>query len=107
MLARELNQAPIDLGGQPEVAAQYDVKVTANVSGEFVQVSKGLITISVTPYTGKVPYDFVEWYLVGDATVSGWDNNKGNQILFRSATNSNEYTFTGFFKKDISKLLKT
>lgn len=106
VLARELNQAAIDLGGQPEVAAQYDVKVTANVSGEFVQVSKGLITISVTPYTGKVPYDFVEWYLVGDATVSGWDNNKGNQILFRSATNSNEYTFTGFFKKGYFKAIK-
>ncbi|CAM3559873.1 SusE domain-containing protein [Flavobacterium chungbukense] len=106
VLARELNQVAIDLGGTPEVAAQYDVKITANVSGGVVQVSKGLISITVTPYVGKVPYDFVEWYLVGDATVAGWDNNKGNQILFRSATNSDEYTFTGFFKKGAFKTIQ-
>lgn len=106
VLARELNQAAIDLGGQPEVAAMYDVKISSNVSGGFVQVSKGMITITVTPYTGKVPYNFVDWYLVGDATVSGWDNNKGNQILFRSGTNANEYIFTGFFKKGYFKAIK-
>ncbi|ABQ04439.1 SusE domain-containing protein [Flavobacterium johnsoniae] len=106
VLARELNQAAIDLGGKPEEAAQYDVKIKSDVSGGFPQVSKGLITITVTPYTGKVPYDFNDWYLVGDATVSGWDNNKGNQILFRSAANANEYKFTGFFKKGVFKAIK-
>ncbi|MDX6181295.1 SusE domain-containing protein [Flavobacterium sp. Fl-77] len=106
ILSRELNQAAIDLGGKPEVAAMYDVKISSNVSGGFVQVSKGLITITVTPYTGKVTYDFNDWYLVGDATVSGWDNNKGNQILFRSGTNANEYKFTGFYKKGYFKAIK-
>jgi starch-binding outer membrane protein SusE/F len=106
VLARDLNQAAIDLGGQPEVAAEYDVKIASNVSGGFTQVSKGLITMTVTPYTGRVPYDFNDWYLVGDATVSGWDNNKGNQILFRSGTNANEYVFTGFFKKGYFKAIK-
>lgn len=106
VLARDLNQAAIDLGGKPEVAAMYDVKISSNVSGGFSQVSKGLITITVTPYVGKVVYDFADWYLVGDATVSGWDNNKGNQILFRSATNPNEYKFTGFFKKGYFKAIK-
>ncbi|PWB24917.1 SusE domain-containing protein [Flavobacterium sp. HTF] len=106
VLAKELNQAAIDLGGQPEVAAMYDIKITSNISGGFTQVAKGLISITVTPYTGKVPYNFNDWYLVGDATVSGWDNNKGNQILFRSGTNANEYVFTGFFKKGYFKAIK-
>jgi hypothetical protein len=106
VLTRELNQAAIDLGGQPEVAAQYDVKISSNVSGGVPQVSTGTITISVTPYTGKLPYDFVDWYLVGDATVAGWDANNGNQILFRSGTNANEYVFTGFFKKGYFKAIK-
>lgn len=106
VLARDLNQAAIDLGGEPEVAAMYDVKISSNVSGGFSQLSKGLITISVTPYVGKVTYNFVDWYLVGDATVSGWDNNKGNQILFRSAVNPKEYTFTGFFKAGAFKAIK-
>ncbi|GAA3763889.1 SusE domain-containing protein [Flavobacterium ginsengiterrae] len=106
ILAKDLNQAAIDLGGKPEVAADYDVKIASNVSGGFVQVGKGLISITVTPYVGKVPYEFNDWYLVGDATVSGWDNNKGNQILFRSATNANEYKFTGFFKAGAFKAIK-
>lgn len=106
VLVKDLNQAAIDLGGKPEVEAQYDVKISSNVSGSVVQLSKGVITISVTPYAGRVEYNFVDWYLVGDATVSGWDNNKGNQILFRSGTNKNEYTFRGFFKAGAFKAIK-
>ncbi|QSW90909.1 SusE domain-containing protein [Flavobacterium endoglycinae] len=106
VLVKDLNQVAIDLGGKPEVAAMYDVKIASNVSGGFVQTGKDVITISVTPYVGKVDYNFSDWYLVGDATVSGWDNNKGNQILFRSGTNANEYVFTGFFKKGYFKTIK-
>lgn len=106
VLVKDLNQAAIDLGGKPEVTAMYDVKIASNVAGGFVQVSKGLITISVTPYVGKVDYKFTDWYLVGDATVSGWDNNKGNQILFRNPKNADEYKFTGFFKAGYFKTIK-
>ncbi|WP_166922777.1 SusE domain-containing protein [Flavobacterium poyangense] len=106
VLVKDLNQAAIDLGGKPEVTAMYDVKITSNVSGGFAQVAKGLITISITPYTGKVDYPFTDWYLVGDATVSGWDNNKGNQILFRNPKKAEEYKFTGFFKAGYFKAIK-
>ncbi|KRD11017.1 hypothetical protein ASE21_04660 [Flavobacterium sp. Root901] len=106
ILAKDLNQAAIDLGGKPEIAAMYDVKIASNVSGGFVQTGKNVISITVTPYVGKVDYDFNDWYLVGDATVSGWDNNKGNQILFRSGTNANEYKFTGYFKAGAFKAIK-
>jgi hypothetical protein len=106
VFVKDLNQAAIDLGGPTDVASLYDIKIASNVSGGFVQMGKGLITISVTPYVGKVDYNFNDWYLVGDATVAGWDNNKGNQILFRSAANSNEYTFTGFFKAGVFKTIK-
>lgn len=105
ILVRVLNQAAIDLGGIADVEASYEVKIKSAVSGGIPQLSKTLITMNVTPYTGKVDYAFTEWYLVGDATVSGWDNNKGNQILFRSPTNANEYTFTGFFKKGYFKTI--
>ncbi|URC14092.1 SusE domain-containing protein [Flavobacterium sp. B183] len=107
VLAKDLNQAAIDLGAQTEVASLFDVKIASSVSGGVPQVSKTVITISVTPYTGKVDYKFTEWYLVGDATVSGWDNNKGNQILFRNPKNPNEYTFTGFFKAGAFKTIST
>ncbi|SHM67622.1 SusE domain-containing protein [Flavobacterium chilense] len=107
ILVKDLNQGAIDLGAQTDVASLFDVKVTSSVSGGVPQVAKTAITISVTPYTGKVDYKFTEWYLVGDASVSGWDNNKGNQILFRNPKNTNEYTFTGFFKAGSFKTIST
>lgn len=105
VLVKDMNQAAIDLGAPVDVVTLFDVKVTSSVSGGVSMISKTPITISVTPYSGKIPYNFTDWYLVGDATVSGWDNNKGNQILFRNPTNSNEYTFTGFFKKGYFKTI--
>lgn len=105
ILAKDLNQAAIDLGAATDFVSQFDVKITSSVAGAIPQEGKTLITISVTPYTGRVDYNFTEWYLVGDATVSGWDNNKGNQILFRNPKNSNEYKFTGFFKKGYFKTI--
>lgn len=107
VLAKDLNQAAIDLGAQTEVASLFDVKVVSDVSGGVPQTAKTAITISVTPYTGRVDYKFTDWYLVGDATVSGWDNNKGNQILFRNPKNVNEYSFTGYFKAGAFKAIST
>lgn len=107
VVVKNLNQAAIDLGATTDVVSQFDVKVASSVSGGVPQISKTLITISVTPYAGKVDYEFKEWYLVGDATASGWDNNKGNQILFRSPKNANQYTFTGFFKVGGFKVINT
>ncbi|WP_348800472.1 SusE domain-containing protein [Flavobacterium adhaerens] len=106
VLVKELNQAAIDLGAPTDVATQFDVKVESSVSGGVPMISETPITITITPYSGRVDYDFVEWYLVGDATVAGWDNNKGNQILFRSGTDANEYTFTGYFKAGAFKAIK-
>lgn len=105
ILVRVLNQAAIDLGGIAEQEASYDVKIKSAVSGGIPQLSNTLITMKVTPYTGKVDYAFTEWYLVGDATASGWENNKGNQILFRDTKNANEYKITGFFKKGYFKTI--
>lgn len=105
VLVKDLNQGAIELGAPAEVATLFDVKIKSAVSGGVPMLSKTPITITVTPYTGKVKYDFVEWYLVGDATVAGWDTNKGNQILYRNPTNSNEYVFTGFFKKGYFKMI--
>jgi len=105
VLVKDLNQGAIDLGGIPGTAALYDVKVSSSVSGGIPLISETPITISINPYLGNLKYDFVDWYLVGDASVSGWNNNNGNQILFRNGTNPNEYTFVGFFKKGAFKTI--
>ncbi|OXA79842.1 protein of unknown function [Flavobacterium aquidurense] len=107
VLAKDLNQAAIDLGAQTEVASMFDVKITSNVSGGFSQEGTKLITINVTPYTGKVTYNFTDWYLVGVAVDGGWDNNADtkHQPMFRDGKNATQYKFTGYFKAGNFKLI--
>ncbi|WP_125723203.1 SusE domain-containing protein [Flavobacterium ustbae] len=107
VLVRDLNQVAIDLGGVPDVAAEYDVKIVSNVSGSFKQVSTGLITISVTPYLGRVDYEFTDWYLIGAAVAGGWDNNVDtpHQPMFRDGKDATKYKFTGYFKAGNFKLI--
>lgn len=50
--------------------------------------------------------NFKQFYLVGDATAAGWDNNNNNTPLFRDGENENVYYFTGKFKAGAFKLLE-
>lgn len=106
VLVKDLNQAAIDLGGATEVASQFDVKVSSDISGGVPQISK-VITISVTPYAGKLAYGFTDWYLIGAAVDGGWDNNADtkHQPMFRDGKNADLYKFTGFFKAGNFKLI--
>ncbi|MCG9791847.1 SusE domain-containing protein [Flavobacterium algicola] len=104
---KTLNQAAIELGALPGTPKQFDVKVMASVSGGVPTASAKVITISVNTYSGLIAYPFTDWYLVGDATVSGWDNNNNNQPLFRGGTNPKEYRFTGYFKAGYFKTIST
>lgn len=104
---KTLNQAAIELGAVPGTAKLFDVKVKCNVSGSTAMETEETITISITAYSGLVTYPFTDWYLVGDATVAGWDNNKGNQPLFRSGSNSKLYKYTGYFKAGYFKVIST
>lgn len=106
VLVKQLNQAAIDLGAKTDVMTSFDIMIKSNVASAGTQASTKIVTIDITPYSGRVDYSFEEWFLVGDATVSGWDNNKGNQILFRSVTDPKEYTFTGYFKAGAFKTIK-
>jgi hypothetical protein len=102
-----LNQAVIVLGGTPDQLGSYDIKVVSSLAGIEKMMSETPLTILVNAYTGLIPYAFTDWYFVGDATASGWNNNNNNQPLFRSGTNPNLYQFTGFFKAGAFKLIST
>lgn len=105
MKVKTLNQAAIALGAPTEVATNFDIKVVAKLSGALAMESEVPLTISVTAYPGLLKYEFTDWYLVGDATASGWNNNGGNQPLFRTGADPKVYKFTGFFKKGAFKLV--
>lgn len=52
------------------------------------------IEINVYPYFN---YAFNDYYLVGDATAPGWNNNSNNPPLYRDASDSNVFYYTGRF----------
>ena len=52
------------------------------------------IEINVYPYFN---YTFNDYYLVGDATAPGWNNNSNNPPLYRDASDSNVFYYTGRF----------
>lgn len=56
--------------------------------------SSNVISVNVLPYFN---YTFNDFYLVGDATSPGWDNNNNNPALFRDSTNPDLYYYTGRF----------
>jgi hypothetical protein len=66
-------------------------------------VSSNVITFRVYPYFN---YVFKDYYLVGDATQPGWNNNNNNPPLFRDSGNSKLYTYTGFFNAGQFKVLE-
>lgn len=107
ILVKNLNQTVIDLGGPTGEASEFDVKIASNVSGGVSQLSKTLITLSVTPYAGRVAYDFTDWYLIGAAVAGGWDNNADtpHQPMFRDGKDADEYKFVGYFKAGNFKLI--
>lgn len=107
ILVKNLNQAAIDLGGATGTASEFDVRVMSSVSDGVPQVSKGLVTIKVTPYAGRVAYDFTDWYLIGAAVAGGWDNNAdtNHQPMFRDGKDANQYKFVGYFKAGNFKLI--
>jgi len=52
------------------------------------------IEINVYPYFN---YAFNDYYLVGDATAPGWNNNSNNPPVYRDASDSNVFYYTGRF----------
>jgi hypothetical protein len=54
-----------------------------------------------------MPYiAFKNLFLVGDATAAGWNTNNNNQALYRDASNTNKFYFTGKFGTSMFKLLE-
>lgn len=99
------NDVVIKLGATPNVAAEYDVKVTATTetTGVITKVSAP-VTIKITPYESNVPL-----FLIGDATAGGWDNSTGNNNMFPLLANKTaptKYTFTGRFSAGGFKIIK-
>ena len=100
----ELNSVAGDAGLNPFEWAPLYARVVSNLGTQNgLPVNSNAISFNVYPYFN---YPYKDLYFVGPACASGWNNNNNNPALFRSASNSNEYTYTGYFNADQLKILE-
>lgn len=101
----ELNSAAGAVGLPPFAWNTLYARVTSSLGTQNgLPVVSNNINFSVYPYFN---YKFKDYYLVGDATAPGWNNNSNNNPLFRDPSNSNIYYYTGYFSAGQFKLLET
>ena len=91
----EVNSAAGEAGLNPFDWKTVYIRVVSSLGSQNgVQVMSNTIQLEVYPYFN---YNFNDFYLVGDATAPGWDNNNNNPALFRDPNDSNVYYYTGRF----------
>lgn len=91
----ELNSAAGNAGLNPFEWAPLYARVVASLGTQFSnEIASNVISMSVFPYFN---YVFEDYYIVGDATSPGWDNNNNNPELFRDSNDENVFYYTGYF----------
>lgn len=101
----ELNSAAGNAGLNPfEWATLYTRVVSSLGTQNGVPATSNSINMNVYPYFN---YVFDDYYLVGDGTSPGWDNNNNNPALYRDANDENLFTYTGYFSGGMFKVLET
>jgi hypothetical protein len=100
----ELNSAAGELGFPPFAWNSIYARITSTL-GDFdaLPQTSNVISFRVYPYFN---YPFTDLYFVGPACASGWNNNNNNPVLFRSADNPDQFSYTGLFNADQLKILE-
>lgn len=101
----ELNSAAGNVGFPPFAWNTMYARVISSIGTQNgLPVASNSISFSVYPFFN---YKFKDYYLVGDATAPGWNNNSNNPALFRDGSNANLYRYTGYFGNGHFKVLET
>ncbi|MEK6153624.1 SusE domain-containing protein [Flavobacteriaceae bacterium 3-367] len=87
------------------IPVQMEAKVIASL-GSSLSMESDPINFSVVPFELTGPIPVKDLFFVGPATIAGWENNNGNQALFRDPENSDLHHYTGFFAADAFKILE-
>ncbi|RYY35131.1 MAG: SusF/SusE family outer membrane protein [Sphingobacteriaceae bacterium] len=84
---------------------ELELRVKSEIGGGVAPAYSNVISITVTPYLDKPPYQTL--YLVGDATPNGWNNSTDNPptAVYRNPTDPFLFTFTGYFNAGSFKYL--
>lgn len=91
----EVNTAAGNAGLNPFEWKPVFIRIVSSLGSQSNEkVMSNVIQVNVYPYFN---YTFNDFYLVGDATAPGWNNNSNNPALFRDANDENIYYYTGRF----------
>ncbi|MFD2567371.1 SusE domain-containing protein [Pseudotenacibaculum haliotis] len=100
----EMNSAAGSIGLAPFQWGTMYVRVKSTLGTQNgLPGYSNTISFDVLPFFN---YPFTDYYLVGDGTAPGWNNNSNNPPIFRDGSNSNVYYYTGFFTAGHFKLLE-
>ena len=100
----QLNNSASKAGLTPFEFNPLYVRIKSSIGSQnSLPSTSNTITLMVKSYFN---YPYVDLYLVGPGSASGWENNNNNPALFRNATEDNIYTYTGKFNGDLFKLLE-
>ncbi len=93
----ELNSAAGNAGLFPFVWETIYARVVSTIgTQDSLPVSSNVISFDVYPYFN---YVFMDYYLVGNGTAPGWNNNNNNPPLIRDTEDSQKFNYTGYFDK--------
>lgn len=104
---KQLNSIALSLGAAPNVAAQIEIRLKTLVGA--ASFYSNVVTLTVTPYLLGPTYNYIDLYLIGDATSAGWTNADTNTKflpLVKSST-AGVYSYTGYFAQGEFKMIKT
>ena len=91
----EVNAAAGNAGLNPFEWKPIYVRIMSSLGTQNSNTAtSNVIQFNVFPYFN---YVFNDYYLVGDATAPGWNNNNNNPALYRDENDSNVFYYTGFF----------
>ncbi|WP_411767307.1 SusE domain-containing protein [Winogradskyella sp. A3E31] len=100
----ELNSAAGTVGLPPFEFNTLYARIMSSIGTQNgLPVASNSISFDVKPYFN---YPFKDYYIVGNATAPDWNNNNNNPALFRDASNSNVYRYTGYFGAGEFKVLE-
>lgn len=101
----ELNTAAGNAGLNPFNWATVYVRIVSSLGAQKEVISiSNTIQFRVYPYYN---YVFEDYFLVGDSTAPGWNNNDNNPALFRDPNSSKKFYYTGYFNNGYFKVLET
>jgi hypothetical protein len=105
---KQLNDAAKKIGLVPSVAQKMYFRVTSYLGDNNLPQASNITPLTITPYLARPIYNYTDIYLIGDATMGGWDNLATNENLLPmlKTAKAGEYTFTGLFKVGGFKMIK-